>query len=170
MTIRVPKWPPYTASRTQTPGLFIIHAMGEFVKGDGGQVWYAPHWIDFLGLSVHAFITPDARVIESLGPTVRGAHAAPHNTGSIGFELLVAGVHRRPSLREAMKGYPFPPAQLKAAAEWCGTQLADFGTDKWTTHHILVPSRKVDPWLPDHPTQVVFEGMMTSEGIAYAAQ
>lgn len=167
-TISVPRWP-QRVGPPQTPDRFLIHAMGEFVKSDDGHVMYAPQWIEFLGLSVHAFVTPDGRVIESFGPTIKGAHAAPFNTGSIGFELLVPGVHRRPSLREAMKGFPFPPAQLKAAAEWCGGLAGTHGINRWSTHHILVPERKVDPWMPDHPTQTVFAGMMTSEGIAYAA-
>lgn len=145
--------------------------MGEFIRDDDGRVWYAPHWIEHLGLSVHAFFTPDARVIESLDPAVRGAHAAPHNTGSVGFELLVPGVHRSPSLREAMKGFPFTSDQLKAAAEWCGSVRGQHPTcDRWSTHHVMVPTRKVDPWMPDHGTQIVFAGMMTSEGIVYATQ
>ena len=167
MAISFPAYP--SRIRSQVPDRFIVHAMGEFIKDDAGRVWYAPHWIDHLGLTVHGYVTPDARIIESLDPLIRGAHAAPFNTGSIGFELLVPGVHRRPSLREAMKGFPFSPAQLKVAAEWCGTLRADHGIERWSTHHTLVPDRKVDPWMPGHATQTVFAGMMTSEGIAYAA-
>lgn len=168
--IKVPRWPLYTGRRLQVPNRFIVHAMGEFVKNpETGRVLYAPHWIEFLGLSVHAFITPDARVIESLAPDVRGAHAAPYNTGSIGFEFLVAGVHQSPSLRAAMK-LPncVTPAQLGIAAEWCWEKAAEYSVDVWSTHHVLLPFKKVDPWLPGHPSQAQFETLMNAGGISYA--
>ncbi len=170
-TITVPKWPIRTGPK-QWPDRFLFHAMGEFIKNpETGQVLYAPHWIEFLKLSVHVFVTPDARIIESFSPLIKGAHAAPFNSGSVGLEFLVPGVHQRPSLRAAMlKPDCITMAQLGAAAAWCWNKGEEHSISRWSTHHILVPKRKVDPWLPDHPSQAKFENLMNAGGITYASQ
>ena len=126
------------------PGLIVVHAMGEYIDTEDVD-YHAVEWLRHLGLSAHAFVTPSGVVIRSRQDEQGAWHAKGHNTGSLGVEFLVPGLHTYETFTHHI-----------ATREWVGAAQYEAGAKlvrQWRTrygcdlrrHSDLSPGRKVDP-------------------------
>lgn len=129
--------------REQTPERIIIHAMGEYID-NGEQDYHAKDWLDFLTLSVHYMVCPSGVIIQTRPIDQMAWHARGHNTGSVGIEFLVSGVHTYETLIEAIKTEYITEPQFNAGVELCN-HLRASGIKEITRHDWLSPDRKFDP-------------------------
>jgi len=129
-----------------TPNKIIVHCMAEFLKHEGREV-FAPEFINEIGLSAHAYVCPDGRVIRQRGDNQRCWHARRHNTDSLGVEILVPGVHDYGSWLEAIKGDWCNTIQFYSAAgvvvNW--KQAHGIPESRVLRHWDVDPERKADP-------------------------
>lgn len=147
----------------EQPGVqqIVLHAMGERIQAGDGTVFNAPDWLRRRHLSVHAMARPDGTLLYCVPTETIAWHAKGYNTGRIGIEVLVSGVHTYATFcaaigmsdgvpPEPMTPRPMSPytvAQLYAAAWWCRQEAARWGLgwEAITTHQALDPTRKPDP-------------------------
>jgi len=143
----------------------VVHSMGEFILNgrpeDGPVGATAAHdWLQALGLSAHALISPGGTVIECVPRTQIAYHAKGHNTGLLGVELLVPGTHTYDSLALAVgwnvRGWapvaplpvdPYTIPQYRALSWWLVREAHALGLtwDAVTSHDRLDHTRKFDP-------------------------
>lgn len=129
------------------PKLIVIHALGEQIT-DGKFTRHARDFLDSYGLSAHCLGTPDGDIIQCRSEDQIAWHALGHNTNSLGYEVLVPGVHDYMSFLKAIrkKNWPTEAQMVTAAAqvrEWM--YLYHIKIDKVVRHSDLSPDRKVDP-------------------------
>lgn len=141
---------PYHRPRRGRVASLVVHAMGEWVRGEDGLWRHCTDHLQSLELSVHAFCLPDGRLVESVAPTEVAFHAGEHNEGSVGLEVVVAGPHDLASLHRRMAAVDDPPytaVQYAAAGAWLRhrAEEAGLGFGDVTTHAELDPERKEDP-------------------------
>lgn len=130
-------------SGSHSPTAVVIHAMGEFVR-DRGRDRFAPDFLASRRLSAHAFATPSGVIIQTLRDLDRGQHARDHNTGSLGLEFLVPGVHNLQSLYDAMESSYLSDAQYSAGVEHVRGWLELYSISK-IVRHSDIDTRKRDP-------------------------
>ena len=142
---------PYTKKRTQDVSILVVHAMGEWIIDDDKKFHHATDWLDILKLSVHAFILPDGRLIQSAHPQMFLCHHAKGiNAIAAGCEFLIAGPQSYGSLLERMEDTENPPyteAQYRTGGWWYAHAAAEAGLD-WAAvmgHQTIDPARKRDP-------------------------
>ena len=63
------------------PKLIVIHAMGEYIENDDGQVYTAVDWLIKLKLSAHKLITPSGVSINLCCIFWRAMLPADHHEG-----------------------------------------------------------------------------------------
>ena len=114
--------------------------MGEFIN-DSGTGYFAKEWLDKLRLSAHYLICPSGVVIQTRENDQIAYHAKSHNTGSIGIEILVPGVHDYRSFIERIKTPYVHGTQYTALVELC----RGFKHLNFTRHSDIDPDRKADP-------------------------
>lgn len=134
----------------QTPKRIVVHAMGEFIKPSRNDkhMWPALDWLRFCGLSAHALIYPSGVIAEPRAADLIAWHAKGHNTDTIGFEVLVPGIHDYDSLCAAMRIEDWPSnAQYSAAAGLVSAWRSnwDIPREEVYRHSTLDPSRREDP-------------------------
>jgi len=108
-----------------TPRRIIIHAMAEFIDTDG-EDYFAPNFLDTIGLSAHAFITSSGVIIRSRADDEGAYHAKGANADSLGVEILVPGLHTYESFTRTIKG------------DWCSKLQFETVGDlvlKWRIDH-----------------------------------
>ena len=137
--------------REQAVSTLVVHAMGEWVVDDDRVSHHATDFLDSLKLSVHAFILPDGRIVQSLDPKHFVAfHAKGVNNIAAGAEFLVAGPQSYHDLLERMGNVTTPPyteAQYRAGGYLYRRWARTFGLP-WSAvqgHCDLDPERKEDP-------------------------
>lgn len=112
----------YGQARHRRPTMVVVHAMGEFVRGEDGIDRHAPDWLGHLRLSAHAFVTPSGTIIRAAEDERICWHARGFNTRSLGVEFLVPGVHDIVTLTKAISQPYLTEAQFEAGvrlvAEW----------------------------------------------------
>lgn len=131
----------------QNPVGIVVHSMAEFIE-NGERDWFAPDFIESIGLSAHAFITPSGVVIRTLRDDQMGAHARGHNENTLGIEFLVAGVHTYASFAEAIQEPYLTDVQFEAGAEFVYNWRKAHGLNGrqvMQRHSDLSPGRKIDP-------------------------
>lgn len=128
----------------QEPEIIVIHAMGEFIGGNGWEN-HAVQFLDSIRLSAHSLVAPDGTNFRCREDNEGAYHAKGYNINSLGMEFLVKGVHNYGSFLETIKTpyvteeeYQTGLAQIK---EW----LSLWPIKKIETHSSLSPERKVDP-------------------------
>lgn len=131
-------------SKKQVPKTKFIHAMGQFIDMETGPDLSASQLLQKLGLVAHYLIDPSGSIIELLDYRVMGAHAKGFNSGTVGIEFLVPGLHTLTTLYEAMKSEWASVEQLMAGARLCAW-LESKGVTGWERHDKADPSRKKDP-------------------------
>jgi len=139
----------------------VYHCMGEFIRDKDGQVYYCVDWLKHEGISVHAFATPSGVIIRSRRDDQRAWHARGFNTGSLGIEFLVPGIHDIYSLREAIKEPYTTDIQMQAGIEQ---------TREWLVKHRAIAHvdehRELTPEKPDMGDG--FQKQIYLEGIGWA--
>ena len=131
-------------ARSQQPNRVVIHAMAEFID-DEARDYFAVDWLQKLGLSVHALVTPTGTVIRCREDAQGAYHAKGFNTDSLGVEFLVAGLHTYPTFLEAMKTSYVSEEQLRAGVRLVRAWLAEHDVQRIDRHSDLSPGRKEDP-------------------------
>ena len=140
----------HSRPRTQMVSTLVVHAMGEWVVDDG-RFHHAADYLDQIGLSVHAFIMPDGRIIQTLDPKHFVAfHAKGVNNISAGCEFLIAGPQRYHDLLERMRDTthsPYPEAQYRSGGYLYGrwAKTLDLPWSAILGHQDIDPERKEDP-------------------------
>jgi hypothetical protein len=149
----------YGRSRNN-PKKIVLHAMAEFIRIDSSaSKWYAdqgkdipvgdyfaPDWLDVLGLSAHVFVTPSGLNIVTRKDTEGAYHAGIHNKDSLGIEFLVPGVYDYGGFIEAMKRPYLTKPQF-----YEGLEMVKRWMDKWNIFsdevfiHSELDSKKKDP-------------------------
>lgn len=130
----------------QNPTSIVVHSMAEFIE-NGERDWFAPDFIESIGLSAHAFITPSGVVIRTLKDDQMGAHARGHNQNTLGVEFLVPGIHTYASFAEAIREPYLTMNQLQAGMELVRDWIYGHGiaAENINRHSDLSPGRKIDP-------------------------
>jgi hypothetical protein len=126
-------------SRENKPNKIVLHAIAEFIRIDqAASDWYstqgkdipvgdyfAPDWLEVLGLSAHCFVTPSGLNIVTRKDVEGAYHAGRFNKDSLGIEFMVSGVHDYGSFLSMMKiEYLTPPqyfAGLAMVKKWMDT-------------------------------------------------
>lgn len=124
------------------PKRIIVHAIAEFLKDNS----YAPYFIESIGLSAHAYITPSGVTIRSRSDNEVAYHAKGHNQDTLGVELLIPGEHDYGSFLEAIKNNYVTSEQYRALLilvrdNW----MREYGITKVLRHSDIDPDRKKDP-------------------------
>ncbi len=131
-------------NQSQSPSRIVIHAMAEFIDTEPDD-YSAVEWLRKLGLSAHAFVTPSGVVIRSRRDDQGGYHAKGFNTGSLGVEFLVGGLHTYPTFLNALKKKYLSTAQYNAGVELVKGWREKHSIKEIDRHSDLSPGRKVDP-------------------------
>ena len=128
----------------QDPDQIIVHAMGEQIN-NGDKIYSAVDWLKFLGLSVHALITPAGDIIRCRHDDEGAWHAKGHNTNSLGVEFLVEGVHNYGSFLEKIKTDYVTAEQYAAGAYLIKNWMEHHDIESIKRHSDVSPGRKLDP-------------------------
>ena len=132
-------------SKSNTPDLIVIHAMGEYIEGEP-DMW-APAFLDKLGLSAHALVTPDGNIIRCREDYQGAWHAKGFNNNSLGIEFLVEGTHTYGSFMNAIRKPYLTDKQFEAGLKQVRDWLERHKIEKIKAHSELSPGRKYDPGL-----------------------
>ena len=129
------------------PTMIIVHAMAEFIDTNA-QDYYAPEWLEKLGLSAHVLVTPSGVAIQGRDFELEAWHAKDHNDKALGIELLVPGLHTYETFIRAISvpNWPAEPQYLVAIAvirEWI--EKYNIPRSDVQRHSDVSPGRKVDP-------------------------
>lgn len=158
--MNIVKKPSRFGRSSNDPKKIVIHAMAEFIRidrvasewyADSGKDipvgdYYAPDWLNILGLSAHVFVTPSGLNIVTREDTQGAYHAGKHNKDSLGIEFLVGGVYNYSGFLNAMKG-----SYLTKEEYYAGLAMVKHWMDKWTISrenifmHSELDSKKKDP-------------------------
>lgn len=128
----------------QNPVGIVVHSMAEFIE-NGERDWFAPDFIESIGLSAHAFITPSGVTIRTLKDNQMGAHARGHNEGTLGIEFLVPGIHTYASFAEVIQEPYLTKNQFEAGVKLVWEWSHTYGQPEINRHSDLSPGRKIDP-------------------------
>ena len=128
----------------QVPQRIVIHAMGEFID-TATDDFHAVEFLRHLGLSAHAFVTPSGVVVRSRRDDEGAYHAKGYNTGSLGVEFLVPGLHTYGSFVDAIAVEYLTAAQYAAGVALVQEWIDTHAISKMDRHSTLSPGRKVDP-------------------------
>lgn len=126
---------------SQVPERIVLHSMSEYIDG--------LHAVDFLkniGLSVHAMITPDGKIIRCRNDNEGAYHAKGNNTNTLGVEFLVKGEHTYSSFLSAIHKTDYICEEQYRIGTWFIREwLSKHDISGVFTHRFLSPGRKFDP-------------------------
>lgn len=128
----------------QKPTIIVIHAMGEFISGDGWDK-HAVQFLNKAGLSAHSLIAPDSINYRLRKDTERAYHAQDFNTNSLGMEFLVAGMHDYGSFLKAISEPYLTKVQYETGVAQVKEWIELWDIKKIVRHSDISPERKVDP-------------------------
>lgn len=129
------------------PNQIIVHSMAEFIEG-GERDIYCVDYLERIGLSAHAFITPSGSIIRCREDNQGAYHAKGRNTIALGVEFMVPGVHTYSSFMETIDNKKWvSDAQFNT-----GVQLIR----QWITKHEIAPVNifqhsEIDPFRKHDP-------------------
>lgn len=124
----------------QVPGRIVIHAMSEYIDG-----LFAVDFLKSIGLSVHALICPNGKVIRCRLDNEGAYHAKEYNNNSLGVEFLVKGEHSYPSFLSAIQRPYLTEEQYEAGVKLVKQWISKYEIIKVWEHSWLSPGRKFDP-------------------------
>ena len=128
----------------QYPDRIIVHCMAEYIDTDGRD-YSAVEFLNKIGLSVHALITPSGVVIRCRDDDQGAWHARGCNRDSLGVEILVPGLHTYESFLTAIKTHYCSPEQYDSLKQLCVMWADTFGISLIDRHSDVSPGRKHDP-------------------------
>ncbi len=126
------------------PGLIVVHAMAEFLD-TAAEDFFAPDFLDTLGLSAHVFVTPSGVPIRCRDDDQVAWHSKGFNGNSLGIEFLVPGLHTYSTFVQAIATDWVTPAAFTCGVEVIKGWLAEHDIPLIRRHSDLSPGRKVDP-------------------------
>lgn len=129
---------------SQTPKTVIIHAMGEYIAGDGWDN-HAVQYLKRIGLSAHSLIAPDGINYRCRKDEQGAYHAKGHNTDSLGMEILVKGNHDYTSFLSAIQTDYITEKQYNESVSQAKEWLEIWDIENFVRHSDISPERKVDP-------------------------
>jgi N-acetyl-anhydromuramyl-L-alanine amidase AmpD len=143
-TLTVPS--PHSLPRVTPVRRIVLHAMAEYVRTDQ-WVRHCTHLLDSLGVSAHAIVLPDGRLLACVSAERIAHHAKGHNSDSVGIEFALAGVWDYAGFLERIRTPWVTDAALETGVTWVADQCrrAGLGLAAVTTHARLDPDRKQDP-------------------------
>lgn len=129
------------------PRAIIVHAIGEYIDTEARD--YTAHaWLEKLGLSAHVIVMPDGTAIRCIEDEQIAWHAKGLNTGRLGIEIVVPGLHNYESFLKAIAcpGWCPEPA-FETAVDIVGSwaQLYGIPEARIRRHSDVDPGRKQDP-------------------------
>jgi len=126
--------------------LIVIHAMGEFIDTEERD-YHAPDFVTKIGLSVHKYITPSGVILKQRDDHSVAYHARDFNSGSLGVELLVPGLHTYETFLNKIKTVDWMSnIQFRSLVEVISDWTNEFrGIKEIKGHDQLSPGRKFDP-------------------------
>lgn len=140
-------------SKKNNPQMIVIHSMGEnidtrkevLMKPKDRKIWFAPSWLRYLNLSVHALFMPNGDILKCREDLQGAWHAKGFNKNTLGFEFLVEGVHTYSTFRKRIKEDYVTPEQWEAGVEYVRSKMKLYDIRNIQRHSDLSPDRKVDP-------------------------
>lgn len=130
--------------RLNEPELIVVHSMGEYINNNG-ELYFAPNWLEYLGLSAHALIVPNGDVMICRPDNRRAYHARGYNRDSLGVEFLVPGEHNYATFLATIVKDWVTPEQYEAGVELVRSWIAKHNITRVKRHVDISPGRKVDP-------------------------
>jgi len=136
------------------PSSIVIHSMAEYIHIDQAASvalnipagdYHAFEFLDVSGLSAHILGTPSGVNIRCRYDNEIAWHARGHNTGSLGYEFLVPGLHDYGSFLEAIKRPYLSAEQYQKGVDQVKQWANHFQIEKIDRHSDLDPTRKKDP-------------------------
>lgn len=128
----------------QKPDKIIIHSMSEFISYQN-EDFYAPYFLNKIGLSVHAIVTTSGVIIRCRDDRQGAYHAKGFNLNSLGVEFLVPGIHTYDSFLEKIKTNYLTKEQYNAGVKLVKKWMKDFNIKDVRRHSDISPERKFDP-------------------------
>lgn len=140
-------WPSAYGRSTNKPIKIVWHAISEIIVDDEGWHYYAVNYLESLGYSAHAFITPSGLVIRTRKDSEGAYHARDHNKNSLGVEVMVPGCNPYGKFLERMKTPYMTHDQKVALYELFQHWMRKFNLTRNDVyrHSDLSPDRKHDP-------------------------
>lgn len=142
--MQIARMPSPNGASKQSPKIIILHAIAEFIDLDPRDR-YAPNYLEDLGISAHAFVTPTGTIIRCREDNQGAYHAKGNNTDSLGIEFMVPGVHTYATFIKAIEKPYLTRVQYKAGAKMVKLWVDKYNIKKIVRHSDLSPSRKTDP-------------------------
>jgi len=157
--MNIAQMPKLQSDGYHTPERVTIHAMAEYIDLLPVDM-PAYDFLAHMDLSAHYLITPSGLILQCLDPKTIGRHAGKGlNTGNVGVEILVPGLHTYATFAETIESGWCMPAPWNAAVEltrWLRGQFkmkdtpyseqVDDQRPEWLVRHSdICPGRKVDP-------------------------
>lgn len=126
---------------SQKPERIVVHTMGEFIN-DAGRFYYAPDWLEYLRLSVHALVTPSGVVIRCRDDDRICWHAKGFNENSLGVEFLCPGPHDISTLKDRTKTPYLTKEQYDAGVALVQRWASRYGITQIDRHSDLDSQRR----------------------------
>ena len=123
----------------ENPKGIIIHAMGEWICDEHGHYLSAREWLHKLGLSVHALIHPQGKIVQLVDVHFQAHHAGKsyfppwHNLNEhfLGIELLIKGCYNNDQLIQSMQhADAYSSFQYASLAKVCAKWQQQFSIDE----------------------------------------
>ena len=138
----------------QVPKKIILHAMAEYLNIDPATAkkynieageYHALRWLDIIGLSAHALISPTGVSIRCRNDDQIAWHARGNNTNTLGVEFLVKGVYDYGSFLQRIKTPYLTDDQFHCGQEQIREWVEAWNIESIKTHSEIDPGRKHDP-------------------------
>lgn len=122
----------------------VVHSMAEYLYHDG-QWMHASDFLNTIGLSAHALVTPDGTIIRQREDQEFAYHAKGHNADSLGVEVLVEGQFDYDSWEKRIKRPYVTEPQWSALVALCRQWVDMWAIREIVRHSDIDPTRKPDP-------------------------
>ena len=142
--MQIANMPSPNGASKQNPKIIVLHAIAEFIDLDQRDR-YAPNYLEDLGISAHAFVTPTGTIIRCRNDNQGAWHAKGANTDSLGIEFLVPGVHTYATFIKAIEKPYLTRAQYKAGVKMVKLWVDKYDIKKVVRHSDISNGRKFDP-------------------------
>lgn len=126
------------------PSRIIVHSMGEYIS-DGRKHRHAVDLLRDQKLSTHILVTPSGTLIRCRDDDQGAYHARSHNTGSLGIEFLVPGLHTYSTFIDAIKRPYLTHEQYKSGVNQVKKWVSSYCITDIKRHSDVDPDRKYDP-------------------------
>lgn len=133
-------------AKVNDPQAIILHAMGQFID-EQSRDYFAPNYLEKLGVSAHMMVTPDGMAVRCVPDRYRAWHDKGNNTNTLGIEFLVPGLHTYETFLETIKNPWLPDPAFTAGQTIVRNWMKEYNIPKEKVfyHSETAPGRKLDP-------------------------